>query len=280
MARVIMTSEELVQRLKVLAARNTFYKNKYPYNLCYINSDGRTSADCVNLYKAVLNGLDVNNLSIGYFQRDLSNTGDCTEYGLLKQCSDISSDFTKLQPGFPRILYMSGHIGGYIGEEVVRGGHIYNVIECTGAWERGILYSWVDTDGTRRRWKGGSVSGKWTKHGLMTPWVKYTINSAPSNPSAKKSNTEIAIEVWEGKWGNGVDRKSRLIAAGYDYNAIQKIVNDMSNKSQEVWYTVKSGDTASGICAKNGVSLSSVKRLNPTVKNWNLIYPGQKLRLK
>lgn len=41
----------------------------------------------------------------------------------------------------------------------------------------------------------------------------------------RKSNEQIANEVIEGKWGNGQDRKTRLAQAGYDYNAIQKIVN-------------------------------------------------------
>lgn len=46
-----------------------------------------------------------------------------------------------------------------------------------------------------------------------------------SNTSNKKSNEEIANEVIAGKWGNGDNRKNRLTQAGYDYNAIQKIVN-------------------------------------------------------
>lgn len=41
----------------------------------------------------------------------------------------------------------------------------------------------------------------------------------------KKSNEEIATEVIQGKWGNGTDRKNRLTKAGYDYSAIQSIVN-------------------------------------------------------
>ena len=43
--------------------------------------------------------------------------------------------------------------------------------------------------------------------------------------SNKKSNETIANEVIQGKWGNGADRKSKLQAAGYDYNTIQAIVN-------------------------------------------------------
>lgn len=43
----------------------------------------------------------------------------------------------------------------------------------------------------------------------------------------KKSNEELAAEVLDGKWGNGAERKERLEAAGYDYAAVQKIVNEM-----------------------------------------------------
>ena len=42
-----------------------------------------------------------------------------------------------------------------------------------------------------------------------------------------KSNEEIAKEVIAGKWGSGNDRRQRLSNAGYDYKAIQSIVNDM-----------------------------------------------------
>lgn len=56
--------------------------------------------------------------------------------------------------------------------------------------------------------------------------VKYK-TPAVKKPSKKKSNTDIALEVINGKWGNGTTRKKRLTAAGYDYKAIQKIVNDL-----------------------------------------------------
>ena len=44
---------------------------------------------------------------------------------------------------------------------------------------------------------------------------------------AKKSNKTIAQEVIAGKWGNGEERKKKLKAAGYDYNAVQALVNKM-----------------------------------------------------
>ena len=43
----------------------------------------------------------------------------------------------------------------------------------------------------------------------------------------KKTVTEIAKEVIQGKWGNGEDRKNRLTKAGYDYGQIQRKVNEL-----------------------------------------------------
>lgn len=40
-----------------------------------------------------------------------------------------------------------------------------------------------------------------------------------------KSNFEIAKEVIDGKWGNGDARRVSLQNAGYDYEAIQYLVN-------------------------------------------------------
>lgn len=42
-----------------------------------------------------------------------------------------------------------------------------------------------------------------------------------------KSVDQVAREVIQGKWGNGTDRKKRLTAAGYNYNAVQKRVNGL-----------------------------------------------------
>ncbi len=59
---------------------------------------------------------------------------------------------------------------------------------------------------------------------------------APSpkpTPSPKKSNTEIAKEVIQGKWGNGAERKKRLENAGYDYAAVQKEVERLLAKQKK-----------------------------------------------
>lgn len=49
----------------------------------------------------------------------------------------------------------------------------------------------------------------------------------PTKAQTKKSNEQLAKEVIIGKWGNGAERKKRLTSAGFDYYAIQAIVNRM-----------------------------------------------------
>lgn len=48
-----------------------------------------------------------------------------------------------------------------------------------------------------------------------------------ANTTPKKTVDELAREVIAGKWGNGTDRKNRITAAGYDYSAVQKRVNEL-----------------------------------------------------
>lgn len=59
----------------------------------------------------------------------------------------------------------------------------------------------------------------------LCPYIDYCdyVNNDDSN---KKSNYDIATEVIQGRWGNGAVRKKKLTEAGYDYAAIQKIVNE------------------------------------------------------
>ena len=177
MSRIIFkTQKEWVDAMKKAASYSTVYRNQYPYNLLYW--DGSIlSADCSNFQKALMNGRNVFSLgSAGSYQKDLSNTGDCTELQLLNQCTDISADFSKLKAWEPRILYMSGHIGAYIGEEVKINNRIYNVIEWT-AWDgdfgAGCIYSYVTDKGLRLNHKYGYQCMSWEKHGKATKWVNY-----------------------------------------------------------------------------------------------------------
>lgn len=55
-----------------------------------------------------------------------------------------------------------------------------------------------------------------------------TPTPAPTpTPAAKKTNEEVAREVINGSWGNGQARKDELTKAGYDYDDVQSIVNNL-----------------------------------------------------
>lgn len=58
-------------------------------------------------------------------------------------------------------------------------------------------------------------------------WVDAADIGGAAAGAGKKSVEEIAREVIDGKWGNNPERKKKLEAAGYDYNAVQKKVNEL-----------------------------------------------------
>ena len=62
---------------------------------------------------------------------------------------------------------------------------------------------------------------------IIEKWNLTKYDKTESAAPAKKSVDTLAKEVIQGKWGNGEERKKRLTAAGYDYNAVQKRVNEI-----------------------------------------------------
>nr|DAD79122.1 MAG TPA: PlyB like endolysin [Siphoviridae sp. ctsDY37]DAF96030.1 MAG TPA: PlyB like endolysin [Siphoviridae sp. cteLB10] len=128
---------------------------------------------------------------------------------------------------------------------------------------------------------GDDRKNRLTQAGYNYNAVQNRVNELLGSSSSKKSNEEIANEVIAGQWGNGNDRKTRLQNAGYDYNAIQDIVNKKlggGSSNSTKTYTVKSGDTLSGIAAKFGTTYQELAKKNG-IANPNLIYPGQVLKI-
>ncbi len=125
----------------------------------------------------------------------------------------------------------------------------------------------------------GGISGNVDMNYLYRDLVSEINGSQPIQPvNPKKSNEEIADEVIAGKWGNGDDRKKSLLAEGYDYDAIQDIVNEKMGYHKEKTYVVKPGDTLSAIAAKYGTTYQEIATKNG-ISNPNLIYPGQILKI-
>ena len=63
---------------------------------------------------------------------------------------------------------------------------------------------------------------------MITEAVQNQVNAILNgNAKPQKSVAEVAKEVIAGKWGNNPQRKERLEAAGYDYQAVQNKVNQL-----------------------------------------------------
>lgn len=77
------------------------------------------------------------------------------------------------------------------------------------------------------------TKNNWGKLKSGAGWIcldytnKTTANKTVVKTETKKSIEVIAKEVIAGKWGNGSDRKKKLEAAGYNYNTVQKKVNQL-----------------------------------------------------
>ena len=95
------------------------------------------------------------------------------------------------------------------------------------------------------------------------------------NHIASASIDTLAAEVMAGKYGNG-DMRRRVL--GTRYKAVQDKINGASQPAPQRVYTVKPGDTLSGIAQKVGWGGNWRGLANKNgIKNPNVIYAGQKI---
>lgn len=117
--------------------------------------------------------------------------------------------------------------------------------------------------------------------GYVTPlYSKIATKKAPAKkeekPAEKKKTVlQVAREVIDGKWGNGDDRRKRLTKAGYDYNEVQKKVNELlADKDTRVTRT--SANLRNG----PGMNYSIIGHLNKGVKVHELKKLGRWSKVK
>lgn len=295
--KVVMTAKELVDKLIHIARDlDTFYKAKYPYNLGYRHANGQYSWDCWNLMpKSLVWGWHESD-EVGYYAKYDPSTGlgDWGGAKIMSCCTDISTDFSgdKMTAGEYLLSTDNGHAGAYIGEFIING-HCYNVVECTERWGKKVIFSYVSQNGGRYRYKDGekAIVG-WAKHGKL-PWIDYSEQPEPPVPPtppeepiyytvvrgdalykiAAKFNCTIADLV---KWNNIPN--PNLIYVG------QKLIVGWTDtpvppEPEKEYYTVKRGDNLTKIAQMFGTTVSQLVAWN-NIKNPNLIYPGQVLRVK
>ena len=219
--------------------------------------------DCVGLIKGVIWGFP----NIVYTSNGLRDMNDQT---IWEKAIDKSLDFSNIQIG--ELLWLQGHVGVYIGDG--------KAIECTGSWEGKVMITAVENIGKQT----GLHGRKWTGHGKI-PTIIYT-----------KEKEKAAVPGRAFYYVKRGDTLSGIAAANdmsleelVSYNPQIKNINLI--RTGEIiylspvldspeYYIVKKGDIFGIIAQKFNMSVDKLSGLNPDIKNINLIYPGQKIRVK
>ena len=249
---MIKTGKELAEAVKKIATSyKTLYvmgcfgaplkadhKERYCKNCSYNKQPARTAMiraasadtfgfDCVCLIKGVLWGWNGDkNAVYGGAKYESNGVPDIDCNTMMDRCSNISTDFSKIEVG--EAVGMQGHIGIYIGDGLA--------VECTPLWKNCVQITAVQNIGT----KAGYNSRKWTRHGKL-PYVTYDMAGASS--SANKTTctigrTNAPVNVRE---------KARItakivtkLAAGVQVKLTGKTVNDSGLTWAEIIYNSKS----------------------------------------
>lgn len=125
----------------------------------YLNDEKGYCFDCVCLIKSLLWGWCADrNHPHGGAEYVSNGVPDISANGMIKVCSEVTEDFTKIIPG--EAVWCEGHIGIYIGDGLA--------VECTPSWDCGVQITAVSNIGT----KIGYNTRKWIKHGKL-PYITY-----------------------------------------------------------------------------------------------------------
>jgi len=73
-----------------------------------------------------------------------------------------------------------------------------------------------------------------------------------------KTTDQIVLEIFDGKWGSGDERKKKLQDAGYNYDAVQKKVIELINKNKP-YQGLKESDYVGGSVVRIGQATSGEK---------------------
>ena len=122
-------------------------------------------------------------------------------------------------------------------------------------------------------WSGNLDLNKF--YGDRMAWNKYAGRGNGDDISQASIDT-LASETIAGKYGNGEARRQAL---GARYDEVQNRVNEILGESSAQYYVVQPGDTLSGIAAQYGTTYQRIAQLNG-IANPNLIYPGQRVRVR
>lgn len=197
----------LNERNKIRYTANHVYnENQVRKNMINSASSDTFAFDCCGLIKGVLWGFNgnVNGTYGGAFYK-ANGMPDLSADRMIMACSMVSTNMSQIAVG--ELVWLSGHIGVYVGNG--------NVVECTPKWKNGVQITKL----TDRAWQ---------KHGYFD-YVDYT------DVQPTKTINEIALDVINGKFGNGAERTQRLTAAGYNARLVQEKVNEiLANRKKPI----------------------------------------------
>jgi hypothetical protein len=194
---------------RVIAQKAAQYPNWYTASRIrklekYIGT-GTWGFDCVCFIKSILWGWRGDaSKAYGGAQYCSNGVPDVTANGMFDMCSDVSTDFSRIEVG--EAVHMDGHIGIYIGDDLV--------VECTPSFEDGVQVTFVKN---RVSSKDGYSHGRWwTDHGKL-PWIDYDIKEDDSvsyeefKDFMKRYEKEVAAEPVS-DWAR--DAMEKAVAAG------------------------------------------------------------------
>ncbi len=213
-----MTNLELVAKLKEIATNyktlyvmgcfgapmNSANKTRYCNNHSYNQKSARQAMikaasadtfgfDCVNLIKGVLWGWcgDASK-TYGGAKYAVNGVPDVSADGMIAQCKNISTDFSKIEIG--EAVWLKGHIGVYIGNGLA--------IECTPSWKNCVQITACNCNvaGYNRR--------DWTKHGKL-PYITYQ----KAKKQILESGNDIIWELMNGKHKVEITEVARAVEA-------------------------------------------------------------------
>ncbi len=92
----------------------------------------------------------------------------------------------------------------------------------------------------------------------------------------RQDYVRYAFTFWEGYDGYGAYARSAQTSGGGESSAPET----EETAPAEVWHTVVKGDCLWRIAQNYGVELTEVIALNPQIKNPNLIFPGERVRVR
>lgn len=130
-------------------------------------------------------------------------------------------------------------------------------------------YGW----GVDKVTKHQDYNGKYCPHRTLDMgWNRFIDMIEDKLNPKKKTVSEVAQEVLQGKWGNGTERKKKLTQAGYDYNTVQAEVNKLVKGETSAPKKKSNEEIAKEVIAgKWGNGSARKKRLTDAGYNYSVI---------